>query len=185
MGLTFRYIDDAILPLYLIKGEECQACDRPRDLYRFYEDLPTPDGSPSPVDAVCAECLQSGSFQFGLRGTLIGRVTQFVNRHFTRGTLSGEARRQRIETILGDYLRTPHLPNIAWDDWPDCCGDFTEFVGDAGSTYRGSFDGFEFRGPEDDVCIRYGIEGNMRGEDRVSLFRCLACGKKCWTLRYT
>ncbi|QGJ70886.1 Hypothetical protein PBC10988_25850 [Planctomycetales bacterium 10988] len=185
MGTIFRYIDDSILPHYVEKEKHCQVCEQEKPQYQIYIDIEFED-SVEQYFSACAECIRKIPLRYFSPKDDEGIIQQLVNQHHPKGTKSASQRFAMMVNICDEYRRTPRLPNfIQHDDWPHCCGDFAEFIGDAGETFFGPYHEFEWWGPENDGALEYGLEGMIGGEDRVSLFRCLACEKKYWTFQCT
>jgi uncharacterized protein CbrC (UPF0167 family) len=180
MGTIFTYIADDILPHYAERGT-CDWCQTESDLYTFYA-----EDDRGMADRSCVNCIKTLPLRQIYKKDNERIINSLINERYPKGTKSQEQRFALTVEMCDDYRRTPRLPNfIQNDDWPNCCGDFTEFIGDAGQSYTGSYDEFEWWGNENDGAIEYGIEGMMGGEDRVSLFRCLHCPKKYWTFQCT
>jgi len=180
MGTIFTYIADDVLSNYSEAGT-CAWCESNADLYTIYID----DGS-GVADVACVKCIKTLPLRWIHPKDNERIIASLINTRYPRGTKSQDQRFALTVEMCDDYRRTPRLPNfIQNDDWPHCCGDFTEFVGDAGRSYLGPFDGFEWWGDENDGAIEYGIDGMIGGEDRISLFRCMHCSKRYWTFQCT
>jgi|GEM_PF-5384688 len=180
MGDTFTYIADEVLQHFAI-FEICNWCEQQADLFKIYID----DGK-GMRDLACVRCIKTLPLRWICFKDDERRITSLINERYPKGTKSQDQRFALTVELCDDYRRTPRLPNfIQSDDWPTCCGDFTEYIGDAGRSVDGPYDGFEWWGYEDDVAIQHGITGMMGGEDRVSLFRCLHCECKYWTFQCT
>ena len=179
MGKVFKYISDEILPSYASKGI-CSWCETETELYTFYAE----DERGMATDA-CSNCIKTMPLKFIYWKSNERLIQSLVNERYPKGTKSQDQRFALTVEMCDEYRRTPRLPNfIQNDDWPNCCGDFTEFIGDAGRSYNGPYEEFQWWGYEQDVAIEHGIEGMMGGEDRVSLFQC-NCGNKFWTFQCT
>jgi hypothetical protein len=76
----------------------------------------------------CASCLRAGRVAH-----IFEWVTDESIRAYVREYLRGQPakKRKHLEAKLRDALRrTPRAPWFAQrDDWPMCCGDLTEFIG--------------------------------------------------------
>ena len=180
----FKYIDESILQHYASPGS-CCGCGREAYVFILMRDLII-DGEEVEVDEVCESCLRDHEITEYDATRTRNHIGQMVNAHHGKGNLSKVERRLKVENIFSEFMATPKLPNFVQRiDWPTCCGDFTRFIGDAGSSYRGPYDGFEWWGSENDVAVGYGIEGMIGVEDPVSLFACLSCTRKFWTYQTT
>jgi hypothetical protein len=181
MGTIFKYISDEILDAYK-ESEPCPYCERKADVFRISMD----DGEEGPTSEACVTCIRTLPLRWISPKNDERRIATLVNERYPKGTKSQDERFALTVEMCDDYRRTPRLPNfIQRDDWPHCCGDFTEFIGDAGTTYRGSLEGFTWWGDKHDAAVEDGIEQLAGGQDRVSLFRCLSCEKKYWTFQCT
>jgi hypothetical protein len=187
MGKTFKYISDAILPAYAEQRQFCPICARHVELFRIYIDRPLPDGSEGTLDCACAACIKTIPLLWIRPKDDERIIPELINERHPKGTKSQEQRFALSVEMADEYRRTPRLPNFVHTvDWPHCCGDFAEYVGDAGTTHRGPYQDFEWWGYDDDLAAEYGIEGMMdKDADRVSLFRCPSCGKRYWTCQQT
>jgi hypothetical protein len=84
----------------------------------------------------------------------------------------------RHETHAGSYVGLGHRMPFSDSTHPTgfarrmlhTVANFTDFIGDAGETTTGPFDGFKWRDCQKDVSIKHGNEGILRGEERVPLF---------------
>ena len=180
MVKTFKYINQDILEKYSSEGS-CPVCDKKEKLYCFYWD----DGQGF-CDSSCINCIKTMPLNWICPKEDESSIQNLINKKYPKGTKSGDQRFALVLETADEYRRTPRLPNfIQGEDWPTCCGEFSEFVGDAGRTYEGTLEGFEWYGYENDMCKEQGIEETMTGEDRVSLFQCKECEKKYWTCQYT
>ncbi len=179
MGTIFKYIADEVLRHHSVRGV-CGWCEKEADLFTFYaEDA---DGM---ADQSCSGCIKTMPLKCIYAKSNERIITSLINERHPKGTKSQDQRFAMTVEMCDEYRRTPRLPNFCQnDDWPHCCGEFTEFIGDAGRSHAGPYDDFEWWGYEKDAAVEYGIEGMMGGEDRVSLFRC-ACGKRYWTFQCT
>ncbi|MDP6353744.1 MAG: hypothetical protein QF473_01485 [Planctomycetota bacterium] len=137
-------------------------------------------------DLACVKCIKTLPLRWIYPKEDERKITSLINARYPKGKKSQDQRFALTVEMCDEYRRTPRLPNFVQDvDWPHCCGDFTEYVGDAGKFYQGPFDGFDWWGYEEDFAIENGIEGMMDSESGVSLFRCLDCTNKFWTCQYT
>ena len=180
MGNVFKYIADDILPAYS-ESDTCDWCQTEADLYTIYID----DGS-GMGDLACESCIKTLPLRWIYSKDNEGIIRSLIDTRHPKGAKSQDERFALAVEMCDEYRRTPRLPNFVQSvDWPHCCGDFAEFIGDAGDSHDGPLDGFEWWGHENDAAAGHGIEGMMGGEDPVSLFRCLHCPKKYWTYQCT
>lgn len=180
MGATFTYINDNVLSHFAEAGT-CGWCEQSADLFTMYID----DGD-GMGDRACVRCIKTLPLRWIYSKDNERIISSLINERYPKGTKSQDQRFALTVELCDDYRRTPRLPNfIQNDDWPNCCGDFTEYVGDAGISNHGPYDEFEWWGYEHDAAIEHGITGMMGGEDRVSLFRCLHCDNGFWTFQCT
>ncbi len=179
---TFRYIDESILSAYA-RHDWCSVCDAYTNVF-FLLGTVILNGKEESASRVCVLCLRSHEYR---EDGLLDSIRRMLDRPQQNDDDVAENERDaQARRIMSEYLVTPKLPNFCQcEDWPFCCGDFTQFIGDAGETYHGSYEGFEWWGDEGDGAVEYGIEGMMGGEDSVSLFQCPRCRRKYWTFQCT
>ncbi|MEK6239389.1 MAG: CbrC family protein, partial [Planctomycetales bacterium] len=172
MGGVFTYIADEILAKYAELGR-CRWCKAEVDLYAIYI-----EDTDCLSDQACIQCIKTLPLRQIQPKSNERIISSLINERYPKGSKSQEQRFALTVEMCDDYRRTPCLPNfIHHDDWPFCCGDFTEYIGDAGETHNGPCEEFEWWGTEDDEAKEHGVEG-MMGEERVSLFQCLHCSSK-------
>ena len=180
----FKYIDDAILPMYA-KADECFACGEFRNVFLLLGEFII-DGEEVYAEVACGECIQNYEMTNYGRNETENSIRQKIDMHYEKGKLSEEERQKKTKEIFCEYKATPRLPNfIQYDDWPFCCGDFAVFIGDAGQSYNGNYDDFSWWGSQNCYAVEQGISSLINGEDRVSLFRCSRCFNKFWTWQST
>ncbi|QDT46014.1 hypothetical protein Pan258_00310 [Symmachiella dynata] len=159
----------------------CDWCQTESSLYRI-----NIENSQGFSDSACINCIKTLPLRWIYPKDNERIIAQLIDQRFPKGTKSQSQRFAFTVELCDDYRRTPCLPNfIQNDDWPHCCGDFTEFIGDAGTTFTGLYNEFDWWGHQDDMAREYGIEQLIDGEDRISLFKCLHCLRKFWTCQYT
>ena len=181
MGIKFKYICDRILRLSVEFGT-CDFCELQSDLYCKLID----DDAGNITDAACEACIRSLPLDWltaDYNEQLVRRMARerFPSRHHK------DDKNVYFAKTLEEFRRTPDLPNlITWGQWPYCCSDFTEYIGDAGLTYLESYEDFTWFGPEDHCDLAIGLKKlasspNLQSMDPISLFRCLTCSVKYWT----
>jgi uncharacterized protein CbrC (UPF0167 family) len=110
-----------------------------------------------------------------------------VNRHYSKGTLSGDERIHKLVSICDEHRRTPTFPMFLQnEDWPWCCGDFCEYLGVPESYDESIRIGREVECWDGDFQELYGdvtLEPEWLNE--VCIFRCLTCGKQVFTWQMT
>lgn len=180
----FRYIGESLLRHYVTQ-DTCAGCNTHAHVFWLLRDLLV-EGEEIEAEYVCYDCLRRHEITDLDADRTRNAIATALNAHFPAGSLSGAERERRVDEIFREFMATPKLPNFIQDvDWPSCCGDFTIFVGDAGSTNQGPYDGYDWWGPDEDGAMEHGIEGMMGGEDRVSLYQCPRCQCKYWTFQCT
>ena len=191
MGSIFKYIDDSLLPGG-VEPDPCPNCDRGADAYLI-------DATPEQeewdvygprVESLCVECIRSIPLRRLQPRDCEKKIQQLINAHFKKGTLTGAERHNRFVGICDEFRRTPQLPLfLQGEDWPYCCGDFSEFIGTPGSYEESIRIGREMshwdHGPEDYESM-YG-EMTLEPEElkEVNIFRCLQCGNRVFTWQAT
>ena len=183
-SIKFKYIDESILKDY-IREDYCPVCDQFAHVIWLLRDVIV-DGEEFDVDYICFDCLAIYPVTEYNASDTKNSIASYINKYYPKGQLTGVERAEKVDAIFDEFIKTPKLPNFIQNvDWPMCCGDFTKFVGDAGKTYTGSLQGFEWYGYENDIAKESGIEEMIGGEDRVSLFSCSCCDNRFWTFQYT
>lgn len=183
MGQLFTYIADEVLADHS-RHDMCPWCETRTELYRIF--IENDDDS---CDEACVRCIKTLPLRWLAPKDDERRISQLINQRYPKGTKSQDQRFALTVEAADAYRRTPCLPNfVQGEDWPHCCGDFTEFIGDAGKSgpfAQGPFEAFTWWGDEDDCAVEEGVEGMMDAEDAVSLFRCRHCEKSYWTFQCT
>lgn len=180
MGKTFAYIDDDVLPEFAEPGR-CDWCHTETALFTIYI-----DANGNPGDRACIRCIKTLPLRWIRPKDNERLVSSMIQQRYPKGSKSQNERFALTVELADEYRRTPCLPNfIQHDDWPHCCGDFTEYIGDAGTTRGAPYDDFQWWGDRHDPAAEHGIAGVIGGENRVSLFRCLHCPSKFWTFQCT
>ena len=181
MGSVFKYIADEILSDYAERSL-CPWCGESAALYPHpIED----EESNREEEMACVKCIQTLPLGWLRPRDDEHKITNLINKKHPKGTKSQDQRFALTVEMADEYRRTPYLfASAQSDDWPQCCGDFTEFIGEAGKTHSGQFDDYQWWGPEDDMAVEDGIAAIMQVE-QVPLFRCAACATKYWTFQDT
>ena len=135
MGELFKYIDDKVLPHYGYQGV-CQWCQKEAVLYDFWAEDEEADVEASEV---CVSCIKSIPLEYIHEKVDESKAQSLIDKHYPKGTKSGAERAAMVKANREEYRRTPRLACfVQGEDWPDCCGDFAEYIGTAGSSYTGS-----------------------------------------------
>lgn len=187
MGTLFRYIADPALERADTVGK-CDRCGAEAVSYRFDAML---EGETEYVEhALCVDCICSIPLR-QLRGWQSETAIQAaVNRHHPKGTLSGEQRLNRTVDICDDMRRTPQiLMFLQNEDWPTCCGDLTEFVGDAPPAGH-NYAEYECWDDSKSFVAQFKLSdfyplGKMEVMNTMSLFHCLHCSSKYWVFQFS
>lgn len=173
MGTTFRYIaEPALEPSEL---GECQHCERP-DIpsYDYPGEIIDPTLAANPqlaadepeIHAACADCINGGNIR---KSEYEIREIQPVINAFSDDPV----------TAIDRYHQIPHIPLMMQrEDWPMCCGDWCEFVGNPAdhdaSVLVPSQHQFWNRGP---VEPHFDYELRPESLSEVCIFQCLSCDK--------
>lgn len=118
------------------------------------------------------------------------KVQQLISAFFKKGSLSGEERINRLVNICDEFRRTPYIPLfLQGEDWPYCCGDFTEYIGAPDSYPEAARVAREVsywsEGPDDFVEF-FGEEAlEPEDLDEICVFRCLECRSQVFTWQAT
>lgn len=179
MGTRFKYISDDVLSS---SGEiiACHCCGiKTKCFYMFID-----DGSDDPPSEICESCLKTVPSDWLEKYDEASVYKMGRERYPDKKDrkLRSKFYRETIEA----YRRTPTLPNLVnWGKWPVCCLGFTEYIGDAGIDYSGSYDDFHWYGPDGHCDSHLTVPEiaslpNLDELDPFSLFRCLECGRKYW-----
>ena len=178
MGKVFKYISDEALEISVIKGESCPICNDEIDLYSA-----SIDGDDEDYSEACINCIKTVPLSWIRPKDDERKIQNLINQKYPKGTKSQDQRFALVVELADEYRRSPNIPIFMQrDDWPDCCGDFTEYVGLAKS--GGSFSDFILWG-EEDYFTQNGIEGLVDHEDGVPLFKCKECQKRYWLFQTT
>lgn len=184
MGSHFKYISDDVLDQagYVAR---CPYCESDAKLYYIFID----DGTDDPACEICTACIRTLPIEWFSK-----HDEQAVREMGSQRFPDKEDREQRLKFLddtIAEYRRTPELPNLVNSGrWPVCCADFTEYIGDAGKTYKGQYDEFHWYGAENNPDAQFGLPAMVSHErfemmDPFSLFRCLSCSKGFWTHNVT
>jgi len=209
MGTRFRYIaDDA---LRTVEGAICIVCDRDDvDVYPYSGYWIQPSGDSESVGQVCAECIKTADLrwlgeddlgdslgsEFRLVETEHPEITwQPGQDHVIRYGLRVHRYRKvpvwtgKSAELLDKLRRTPQIPWMTQgSDWVVCCSDLCEFIGSPRSkrellkVRRKAH--FWHHGPARHP-RNFRREGPPEFYEEISVFRCLACGKRYWIDHYT
>ncbi len=128
MGKVFRYISDGALRTTRVRT--CEICKVPDvDTYNAPAEIELPDGSRKEVFNVCADCLRAGRICEHFDDWTTRRVIdQWMQSHFRN--LDRQARKVARRRLVSGFQCTPRIPEFINDtDWPFCCGDLAEFIG--------------------------------------------------------
>ena len=181
MGTTFKYISDRVLEHEGFVST-CSYCGVETKLY--FMNL-IEDGTGDPPSELCIQCIKTQPVQWFPKHD--EDVVRQLGAERFPDKRDRDARLEFIDRTREEYRRTPDLPNlINWGRWPVCCSDFTEYLGDAGTSYTDSYDGFEWYGHADHFEAASSLHDLVESPDFLrcdpySLFRCLACDAKFWT----
>ena len=182
MGKVFKYISDEVIGKYGFI-DHCQICNKKTQLVNIFIENEKEDIL---LTEACINCIKTIPLEWICHKSDERLIPNLINIKYPKGTKSQDERFALTVNMASEYRRTPYLPNLGIEiDWPKCCGDFAEFIGDAGSTYKDPLEGFEWWGFEDDYAKTTGIEKMMQSDDKVSLFKCSDCNKKFWTYQCT
>jgi hypothetical protein len=173
MGLAFRYIADNALAQSNLGS--CQHCERTEfSSYDYCGEIINPRlaanvelaTTDNKIFAACAACIHGGN----IRKTdfELGRVQPIID-SFALDKVSAAR----------NYHLIPHIPLMMQDqDWPMCCGDWCEYVGnpkDDEESVRvpSQFQFWDHR-PSNET-----VDDELRPESlrEVCLFRCLSCAR--------
>jgi hypothetical protein len=173
MGSTFRYIaDDA---LRVSELGDCQFCERPGvPSYKYTGIIVHPSQAANAalaaeepeLFAACADCIHAGHVRKD--DYEISRILDVLNAFAT-----DQAR------AVSDYHLTPHIPLMMQDeDWPFCCNDWCEFIGnpaddEASVRVPANFTYWDHR----PTPCQWDFELRPESLREVCLFRCLSCPK--------
>jgi hypothetical protein len=174
MGTLFRYIADSALNESGLG--ECQHCERPTIPAYKYNGLivdlsraanPALAAEDNVIFAACADCIHGGNLRkddYELR-QIQPIIVAFAN---------------DSESAVRNYHLIPHVPLMMQrEDWPMCCGDWCEFIGnppdyDASVRVPSEYQ-FWNRQP---VNRAFGFDLRPESLREVCLYRCLTCPKK-------
>lgn len=191
MGKTFKYIDDEVLQKRGLPGH-CPLCETDGLIYSFQCDVNDPNVDVDVVDEACASCIRTVQFDFSFGKRQLNQVRAMINSHYPKGALSGAERRARAEAILAEFQRTPDLPSfVQEEDWPHCCGDYCEYIGEPHSAAPGDLDHYQYwqggpgENPSGETIYDLTPHERLAVLGGVSGFRCNACGHHYWTFQCT
>ena len=185
MGTVFRYIADSVVAA---RGQRkrCQVCGT--DDVRVFDAFGKPLGSDGPsdeVEIVCAKCLNAERLIHEDENIAKHAVEKWIGQHC--GGEDRQTKKQIRKHLWSAFRRTPRMPRQNMDiDWPICCRDLTEYLGEPGSR---------------DACLafcraaifwRWGDTSKVDDDAPIDLapgielfefqlFECLHCDNKYWT----
>ena len=187
MGSLFRYIADNIAGS--TEPGECPSCLRQLPLFPIRVAIEGDEWSITAERAqtLCSDCIRRLPLRRFAPRNGEPTVQQIISAHFPKGTLSGNQRISKLVSICDEYRRTPTFPLFLQDeDWPWCCGDFCEYLGNPASYEESIRIGREMQFWGGDYRQKYGdmtLEPESLNE--VCLFRCLTCDKRVFTWQMT
>ncbi|MGC4006398.1 MAG: CbrC family protein [Pirellulales bacterium] len=171
MGSTFRYIHDSAL----VESDlgVCQHCARQGfAAYDYHGEIVDSHAAANvalalvekEIYAACAPCIHDGNIR--KRDYELERIRPIVDEFARDKTVA-----------IRDYHRIPHIPLMMQDaDWPMCCGDWCEFLGNPPDFETSLSVPFHFRfwdhSPAEYLATQSLVPESLR---EVCLFRCLAC----------
>ena len=187
MGSLFRYIEDSALCL-ADTDDKCDRCCAEAVSYGIDAML---EGDTDYIEhALCVDCIGSIPLR-QLRGRQSELAIQTaVNRYHPKGTLSGEGRLNRTVDICDAMRRTPQiLMFLQNEDWPTCCGDLAEFVGDTPPAGNQCND-YECWDDPASFVAQFKLTdfyplSRLEVMNTMSLFHCLHCSLKYWVFQFS
>ena len=187
VGTLFRYVSDPALKL----AETDTTCDRCQSRAVSYEvEVQLDVDTQYEFHALCVDCSRSLPLRvFRARHSELG-IQSAVNHHHPKGTLSGEQRLNRTVDICDEIRRTPKiLMFLQNDDWPTCCGELTEFVGENPPTGH-DYSEYECWDDPDSFIAQFKLSDfyplhKMQVMRTMSLFHCLHCPSKYWVFQFS
>jgi len=211
MGTLFRYVaDEATRPVEWASA--CNICERREEPIYLYHGWwkPKNRADEEEVEALCRTCILNEELRWYSEdhfGEVFGAPHDRVS---TNGTdidwpegqdfiVRNGLRISRYRLVprwegpaaelIQKLRRTPQSPTyLQWSDWVVCCGDLCEFLGSPGSfqelvrVTRGAT--FWNHGIADQR-RDFEEDGPPEGLEEISLFRCLACGRRYWIDQFT
>ena len=178
---TFKYIVEEALQKFGSRGN-CYWCNQDSKLYRiFIED----EESGKQSDQACIKCIKTLPLKWFDPKDDERKISTLINKKYPKGTKSQDQRFALTVETCDEYRRTPQLQTFLQGvDWPDCCGDFTEFV-DLAEQYEGNLEKFIWWGEENHFAKEQGLPKAMENEDSCMLYQCLTCEQSYWTIQCT
>ena len=123
MGRTFRYVADDSLEAHRLRHVPCPLCGSEDDVYPVFAE---PAGGC--ITEACLRCIRSLPLDAIMPWRSERRAADYL-RGVAPDVLAADREARRAE-MCAELRRTPRVPPFAQDDdWPLCCGDFTEYVG--------------------------------------------------------
>ena len=178
---TFKYISEGALEEYGYE-DKCYWCKQEAKLYRILiENVETEQES----DEACIQCIKTLPLKWIYPKDDEKKIASLINKKYPKGTKTQDQRFALTVETCDEYRRTPQLCSFVQSiDWPDCCGDFTEFLSDA-KDYEGDFTEFLWWGEDNHFAKEQGLEVAIGNEGPCVLYKCLTCSKKYWTHQCT
>ena len=187
MGTAFRYLADHTLT----EDDSADVCPRCQQHVEAFTTSGFLDANrEDEFFHLCADCLRSIPLR-QLEPRDGERTAQnIVNQHFPKGTLSGAARFSKAVEICDEFRRTPRIPMfLQGEDWPSCCGEFTQYVGTepAGGL---SYDDYQCWDDPASFVAQFKLEDyypldKIQVLKSMGLFHCIHCDNRYWVFQYS
>lgn len=198
MGTKFKYMTDNAIESAkaVINCERCSS-DAPTYMIEAILDHDVNDDidDVDPIDldegrALCLSCIRAIPLRCLRPRQSELHVQAVVNHHFPKGTLSGEERFNRAVEICDEMRRTPKVfMFLQCQDWPTCCGEFTEYVGREPANGN-DFTDYECWDEADSFIANFSLSDfypldKIEVLSSMSLFHCIHCDHKFWVFQYS
>ena len=191
MGTKFRYVSDDALDAAKA-AINCEKCSSPEPAYIVEAVFQDGSDDPDELDferALCVNCIRTIPLRNLIPIFPELQIQAAVNRHFPKGTLSGEARFKRAVDLCDEVRRTPKIFMFLQNhDWPTCCGDVTEYIG---SEPKEGSDFAEYKcWNEDEFLAKFKLSdfyplNEIEVLHSMALFKCVNCPDKYWVFQYS
>ena len=191
MGTIFRYIADDALNAAKA-AVDCEKCASPDHAFIVEAVLQVGGDDPDELDfgrALCVNCIRSIPQRNLIPIFPELQIQAVVNRHYPKGTLSGEDRFKKAVDICDEVRRTPKIFMFLQNhDWPTCCGDVTEYIGNE-PTIGSEFADYKCWN-EDEFLANFKLS-DFYPLDKIevlysmALFNCVTCPEKYWVFQYS
>ncbi len=79
------------------------------------------------IQSICLKCLKEGKETVYIPSYIQERLEQNLNEN---NTLSEHDIRKKVISYIDELSKTPPVPWIQFNDWPVCCADFAEYIGE-------------------------------------------------------